>query len=188
MNKIKLGAFIIISIFITACGSAGVSTGTNTEPSTEPSTEQSTGPSTEIKIAEDMALPFEVKTAFADMRPDRTQVHFVIGNYDFTVKPKSANSVEKIDTDGHVRVTIGLRGEKNDDFNNPVQPGEYTGKQIGWVDVFHYANGSQQIVNLRDVDGKVTISEVTDAEITGSIDVTKDGKAVKANFTAKKIK
>lgn len=184
MNKIKLGAFIIISIFITACGSADVSTETNTETSTE----TSTGTSTEIKIAEDTALPFEVKTAYADMRTDRTQVHFVLGNYDFTVEPKGANSVEKINSDGQVRVTIGLRGEKNEDFNNPVQPGEYTGKKIGWVDVFHYANGAQQIVNLRDVDGKVTITEVTDAEIKGAIDVTKDGKAVKANFAAKKVK
>ena len=188
MNQIKVAAFLIISIFLAACGSAGVSTGTNTEGQAETNPKADTVVGTEIKIAEDKALPFEVKTAYADMRTDKTQVHFVLGNYDFTMEPKSANSVDKLEKEGQVRVTIGIRGEKNEDFNNPVQPGEYTGKKIGWVDVFHYADGGQRIVNLRDVEGKVIVTEVTDAEIKGSIDVTKDGKVVKANFTAKKVK
>ncbi len=122
------------------------------------------------------------------MRTDLAQVHIVLANYDLKMEPRTANTIDEITKDGDVRINIGLRGEKGEDFNNPVQPGDYSGKKLGWVDIFHYADGAQQIVNLRDTEGKVTITEVTDSEIKGSIDVSKDGTVVKAGFTAVKLK
>jgi len=122
------------------------------------------------------------------MRSDLTQVHIVLGNYDFEMGSKQANSIDKVSADGQARVGFALRGEKGDDFDNPVQPGEYTGKKLGWVDIYHYADGGQQVVNIKRGDGKVTITEVTDTEIKGSIEVVSEGKVVKASFTAKKVK
>lgn len=169
MRKSYILLIGLIAMFITACGASG----TNTE----------------VKIGDDKTIPFEVKTAYADMRPDLTEVHFVLGNYDFTMKPMTANSIEKLESDKNVRITFGLKGEKGEDFQNPVQPGEYTDNKLKWVDIYHFENGGQQVVNVNERKGKVTITEVTDAEIKGSIDVTgEDGKVVKANFTAKKVK
>jgi hypothetical protein len=160
--------FIGLLIFVTACGSAGTST--------------------EVKIAEDKSLPFEVKTAYADMRTDLTEVHFALGNYDFTLEPKTLNSIGDV-KDGQIRISFGLKGEKGEDFNNPVQPGDYSDAKLKWVDIYHFADGSHQTVNVENRKGKVTISEVTDTEIKGSIDITGDGgKVVKGSFTAKKVK
>jgi hypothetical protein len=169
MRKFYVLAIGLIAIFVAACGSAGTGT--------------------EVKISAEKSLPFEIKTAYADMRPDLTEVHFVLGNYDFSMTPKTANSVEKLKSDKEMRITIGLKGEKGDDFNNPVQPGEYADKKLKWIDIYHYENGGQQVVNVNDRKGKVTISEVTDTEIKGTIDVTGDnGKVVKGSFTARKVK
>lgn len=159
----------LIAIFGLACGSAGSG-------------------GTEVKIAEDKSLKFEAKTAYADMRPDLTEVHFALANYDFSMKPKTINSVGDV-KDGQIRITFGLKGKKGEDFNNPVQPGEYSDTKLKWVDIYHFADGGHQTVNVEERKGKVTITEVTDAEIKGSIDVTGDkGKTVKASFTAKKVK
>lgn len=169
-NILFIGLFLLLAA---ACGSAGISTGT----------------SPEVKIAEDKAVPFEIKTAYADMRPDLTEVHFALGNYDFTMTPKTINSIDKLSSDGQVRITFGLKGEKGEDFNNPVQPGEYANKKLEWVDIYYYENGDQQISNVENRQGKVTITSVNDTEIAGTIDVTGDsGKVVKGSFTAKKVK
>ncbi len=172
MRKIYIVAIgLLTAMFLAACGATGTSTGTK------------------VKISADKSLPFEIKTAYADMRPDLTAVHFVLGNYDFTMQPKTANSVENLKSDKEMRITFGLRGEKGEDFQNPVQPGEYNDTKLKWVDIYHYEKGSQQVVNINDREGNVTITEVTDNEIKGTIDVTGDnGKIVKGSFTAKNVK
>ncbi|MCB1025444.1 MAG: hypothetical protein KDB79_13695 [Acidobacteria bacterium] len=169
MRKLYVAIFGLIAVITAACGSAGSAT--------------------EVKLGAEKSVPFEVKTAYADMRPDLTEVHFVLANYDFSMKPSTTNSLDKVTSDKQVRITFGLKGEKGEDFNNPVQPGDYSDAKLKWTDIYYFDNGDEQVSNVENRKGKVTITSVTDTEIAGSIDITgDDGKVVKADFKAKKVK
>ncbi len=134
-------------------------------------------------------VPFEVKTARADVRPDVTEAQFSVANYDFQMNHMEANSVERSKADGEVRVAFSLKGEKGEDFQNPVQPGEYSGDKLIWMDVYQGKGGEDTITtNLENATGGVTIKTVTDTELTGTIDVKGDnGLEVKGDFTAQRV-
>lgn len=171
MRKTYFIFFAITAMFFAACVSFG-------EPE---------GFTVDTKEGEDP--PFEVKNAYADMRTDISEVHFVIANYNFTMKPKTVNSLEELKSPEQMRVTFGLKGEKGDDFQNPIQPGEYSGNKLEWVDIYHFKRGRQLITNLENIKGTVNIASVTESEIAGTIDITGEGgKIVKGKFTALKIK
>lgn len=170
-------------LFLTACALIFVAAaGCGLLPVGDPA-----GFAVETKEGEDP--PFEVRSAFADMRLDLMEVHFAIGNYDFRPKPKSIGSVGPVATAEQMLVTFALRGKRGDDRLNPVQPGEYTGPGIKWIKIHHHKRGRPLVSEFREKKGRILIERVTEDEISGSIDITGDvGKLIRGNFTAKKIR
>lgn len=142
-----------------------------------------------IKVG-DTEVPFEVKQARVDVRPDVTEAQFSIANYDFEMNHMEANSLERPKETGKVRIAFSLKGTKGegDQFKNPVQPGEYTGESLKWMDVYQGQDGNDVVNNLSNPTGGVTIKTVTDTELTGTIDVSGDnGLLVKGDFSAARV-
>ena len=140
--------------------------------------------------AEGAEVPFEIKQARVDVRPDVTEAQFSIANYDFEMEHMAANSIERPKENGKVRIAFSLKGEKGegDAFKNPVMPGEYSGAKLIWMDIYQGKDGSDHIVNLSNGTGGVTIKTVTDTELTGSSDVKGDGGfEVKGDFSAQRV-
>ena len=135
-------------------------------------------------------VPFEVKQARVDVRPDVTEAQFSVANYDFEMEHMGANSIERPKEDGKIRIAFSLKGEKGegDNFKNPVMPGEYSGDKLKWMDVYQGKAGSDHVTNLSNPTGGVTITSVTDTELAGKIDVKGDGGLeIKGDFTAARV-
>jgi hypothetical protein len=135
-------------------------------------------------------VPFAIQQARVDVRPDVTEAQFSIANYDFDMKHMEANSLDRPKEDGKVRIAFSLKGEKGEgeSFKNPVQPGEYAGEKLIWMDLYQGKDGQDGVVNLSNPTGGVTIKTVTDTELTGSVDVKGDGGLeIKGEFSAARV-
>lgn len=179
----------IVVALTTALLLAGCSGGTQTAATSTPAPAASQAPAGFVLKVAGADVPFEVKTGKVDIRPDVTEGQFSIANYSFEMKHMAANSIERSKADGEVRIHFGLKGEKGDDFNNPIAPGEYSGDKLIWLDVYQGKGGSDtMITNLENAQGSVTIKTVTDTELTGSLDVKGDnGLEVKGDFKADRV-
>lgn len=132
-------------------------------------------------------VPFEVKKAMVDVRPDVKEAHFSIANHEFVMKHMGANSVERPKEDGKVRISFGLKGA-GEEWKNPVVAGEYTGDKLIWMDIYSGKAGAEDILNVENAKGGVTIESVSDTELKGKIDLTADSDVVvKGEFTAQRV-
>lgn len=135
-------------------------------------------------------IPFEIKQARVDVRPDVTEAQFSIANYDFEMTHMNANSLERPKENGRVRIAFSLKGEKGEGekFKDPVQPGEYSGDKLKWMDLYQGKDGNDNVVNLENATGGVTIKTVSASELTGTIDVKGDGGLeIKGDFSAARV-
>jgi hypothetical protein len=132
-------------------------------------------------------IPFEKKTMVAVMRPDITETSFIVANYEVTLKDNSIRGVENPKTPGQVMISFAVKGDGKD-FNKPLQVGDYTDKKIIWADLRNGDNGGTSTPLSKSdytFNGKISITEITDDTVKGSIDLTKDDTSVKGSFEAK---
>ena len=132
-------------------------------------------------------LPFEKKTMVAVMRPDITETSFIVANYDVTLKDNSIRGVESPKIPGQVMISFAVKGDGKD-FKKPLQVGDYTDKKIIWCDLRNGDKGGTSTPLSKEdytFNGKVSITEITDDTVKGSIDLTKDDTSVKGSFEAK---
>jgi hypothetical protein len=186
--KIKnfLVGFLAAVLLVGCSGKSGGDATASSSPS--PAAEAPAG--FVVKVS-DAAIPFELKTARVDVRPDVTEAQFSLANYDFEMNHMEANSVERSKEDGQVRIAFALKGEKGegDNFKNPVMPGEYGADKLIWMDIYQGKGGTDTMTtNIENKQGSVVIKTVTDTELTGTIDVQGDnGFEVKGDFSAVRV-
>jgi hypothetical protein len=121
------------------------------------------------------------------MRPDIQETSFIVANYDVTLKDNSIRGVESPKTPGQVMISFAVKGDGKD-FKNPLQVGDYTDKKIIWCDLRNGDKGGTSTPLSKEdytFNGKVSITEITDDTVKGSIDLTKDDTSVKGSFEAK---
>jgi len=134
-------------------------------------------------------VSFEPTTGFFDPRGDLKNGTISVANYPFKMEPMAANSVGEIAQEGQVRVAFGLKSLPAGNYTRPITPGEYTAASILFVEVYSFEKGGQKYSAFDNEQGNVTITEVTDTQISGSVDVTGDnGAAVKGQFVAQTTK
>lgn len=180
---------LIVSLLVGASLLTGCS-GSSTPTGSTSGTPAAQTPAGFTIKAGDEVVPFEIKQARVDVRPDVTEAQFSIANYEFEMEHMGANSIERPKENGKVRIAFSLKGEKGegDQFKNPVQPGEYTGDKLKWMDLYRGKDGNDDVLNGENMTGGVTIKTVTDSELTGSIDIKGDGGLeVKGDFTAARV-
>ena len=183
--KILISAALLGAAFLSGCsGNTPAPGGTATPAQT------AEAPAGFMVKAGGAEVPFEIKQARVDVRPDVTEAQFSVANYEFEMEHMGANSIERPKETGKVRIAFSLKGTKGegDQFKNPVQPGEYSGDKLIWMDIYQGEDGNDKVTNLENGTGGVTIKTVTDTELTGSIDVKGDNDfLVKGDFTAARV-
>ena len=128
----------------------------------------------------------EPKTAAAVVRKDLKETHVVVANHEPDLAGKSVMGMPRPKEAGKVYVTFGVKGDG--DFHNPVKPGEYTGDKIRWVDFHYFKDSRSEVVNFNRKQGTIRITSVSDAAVSGSIDVSDGERTVKGDFEAKVLK
>lgn len=138
----------------------------------------------EVKIGEGKDVSFGPASGWWDPRGDTKEASLSLGSYEFVVTPRNTYSVPDV-KEGQTRVIVTLKGPEGAEFNQPVPPGEYTGESVR-AEVVYFDNQAERHYNLSEPQGKVVIENVTDNEVTGSLDLTAaDGGVLKGDFTAK---
>lgn len=112
--------------------------------------------------------PSDVKL---DLRPDTKKSAIVLANYPFELKPKKANSVAKLESEGQIRIHITINGGEGATFENPLPVGTYDAGTTA-IDEYTFVDGKQKRKNVKDERGEISIVEVTDTHISGKLDVT----------------
>lgn len=131
-------------------------------------------------------VPFEVKTSASAIRPDLGEGQLVIANYDIEIKDKSVMGIADPDKAGQVLVGVKFKNNDQKDFKDSVKPGDFSDKiKYVWV-----ASGdSKDRVTFSEggaaVPGKLTITEVTDDMIKGTMDISKGDTTISGPFQAK---
>lgn len=173
MKKIYFVFVILASLVMAACGSIGGSSSSGFT----------------VK-ADGKESTLDKKTSVAVIRKDLKEGHFLIANHEVDMSGKSILGMKKTEAAGQMQITFGLKGEG--DFNQPIKPGEYSGKKISWVSIRQFKDGSHNETGLAgsgsNMTGSIKINSVTDDTITGTIDVVSGDKAVKGDFETKVLK
>lgn len=131
-------------------------------------------------------VPFESKTSASSIRPDLGDGQLIISNYDIEIKDKSVMGISDPDKAGQVLVGVYFKVNDQKDFKNSVKPGDFSDKiKYVWV-----ANGdSKNRVTFSDggapVTGKLSISEVTEDMMKGTMEITKGDTVISGPFQAK---
>ncbi len=157
-------------------------------PPTAPPTAAAAPEGFEVALSEAEKLAFEPRFQKVDLRRDTKLSSIVLGNYDFELKPMSANSVAKITGPEQMRVHIGLKAGKEATFDKPLPAVEYDAAQT-YIDIYSFKNGAEQISHLENRKGKVVLTSVTDQEVVGSVDLSGDGGSrLRGQFKASIVK
>jgi hypothetical protein len=123
----------------------------------------------------------------------RTQIS--LANYQIDTSRLSLSVEGAIKSPDQVRVMIMLYGDQGTDEKTPTQVGEYPIKPA--TEVFHktanayvhyFKDGKEKsaIMNIKDWQGKVQITAVTNETISGLVDLVGNGYSIKGRFTARK--
>jgi hypothetical protein len=123
----------------------------------------------------------------------RTQIS--LANYPMDTSRQSLTVEGAIKSPDQVRVMIMLYGDQGTDDKTPTQVGEYPTKPAS--EVFHktanayvhfFKDGKEKsaIMNIKDWQGKVHITSVTQETISGTVDLAGNGYSIKGSFTARK--
>lgn len=146
-----------------------------------------TGAAMEVKLPDGQDLSFDPTCGFFDPRGDVKSGTISVANYEFQMESMAANSVAAISKEGQIRVSVGLKSLPDGNFQKPITTGEYSGTNLSFVEVFSFENGAQKHSTFDNESGKVTITEVTDSQMSGSFDVSGDkGAHLKGSFTARR--
>ncbi len=127
---------------------------------------------------------FEPTHVRIDLRRDTKRSAIILANYDFELKPKTANSLAPVDQEGQTRIHITIGGNEGATFENPLPVGEYQAETTS-IDEYTFADGEQKRKNVDNEEGLIVITEVTDSHIRGNLDVTgEDNFRLKGDFQA----
>lgn len=132
------------------------------------------------------SVPFEVKTSASSIRPDLAEGQLVIANYDIEIKDKSVMGVPDPEAPGQMLVGVYFKNNDPKDFKNSVKPGDFSDQiKYVWVasgdtkDRVTFSEGGAKIT------GKLSITEVTDDMMKGTMDITKGDTTISGPFQAK---
>lgn len=129
-------------------------------------------------------VKFDKKVGYANFRPDLQQGQIVIANFEPEIKGESVMGIPDTETAGEAFVGIYFKTNNQSDFKNSVKPGDISEIQLTWI-----SNGDdKQRVSFAEggkTAGKLTITEVTDDTIRGTVNISKGDSSIGGPFEAK---
>ncbi len=179
MKKTILIVFCGISIFLVACGGLG-------------------GSKNQIKVKfNGNEQTFEPKTSWVNV----TKTNSTSGTsqsvfFEITSLEKKG---DRPSADGQLGISFRVEGAQGTNETTPVREGDYNARKdsrdfynvVHSTYIFQGADGKGQSIKLNadKMQGKVTLTTVTDESISGTIDITDEkGNSIKGGFTAKREK
>lgn len=185
-----------LSLFLTACGAAGVATTTTTVPKLDVKVG---GKSSTLDVKSGVVDPSEV-TATAPGKPNvKTFLHKIyLAN--FEMDTSGAGWMNKpLTAPEQMRVQIELTGEDGTDMKSPFKVGTHAAQTnntngVRTVIIRTFADGKQtdtrfdslmSIGGGKKAEGEVKITSVTADTVSGEVDLTEGDRSIKGTFTAK---
>lgn len=170
---------------IVGCQKAPVSpTPGATTTTTAASPAESAAAGFQMKLAEGKDASFEPKSSWFDPRSDLKKGTITLGNYDFLITAKSSNSLENVEA-GQSRASITLKSPDGAEFGTPIPKGDYTGDAISFVAAYTFEDGAHKQYSFENPKGTVKITDLSDKEMSGTVDLTDDkGATLKGDFKA----
>jgi hypothetical protein len=193
----KLGALILASILLTACGAGS---GGGTSSSADPSASK-----LDVKVAgKDSTLNVKTGAVYygnvistAPGKPDiQTFAHTIyLANYEMeTTSPAWTRKTPA--APDQTRVDIQLTGEEGTKTDSPFKVATYGAKagkfnSVRGATIHTFADGKQTQTRFdtfasdSKVEGEVKITAVTADTVSGEVNLTDGGNSIKGKFTAK---
>lgn len=189
----KLLIVIFASLWLSACGGAGVGT-------SAPKLDVKVGGKDSTLNVKSGAVNYSGMAFSAPGKPDvKTSVHYIyLANYEMdTTGPGWMR--KPLTAPDQMRVDIALTGEDGTNEKSPFKVGTYSaqaknvnGARTAVINTF--ADGKQtetrfdslmSIGSGRKAEGEVKITSVTADAVSGEVNLTEGDKAIKGTFTAK---
>ncbi|HKO35255.1 MAG TPA: hypothetical protein VJV21_02170 [Pyrinomonadaceae bacterium] len=194
----KLGAIILVSILLTACGGAGSSggTGNSADPSASKLDFKVAGKDSTLNVKTGAIYLGNVISTAPGKPNIQTFAHTIyLANYEMeTTSPGWTRKVPS--APDQMRIDIQLTGEEGTKTESPFKVGTYSAKadkfnSVRFAQVITFADGKQAktffdtLPSDSKVDGEVKITEVTADSVTGEVNLIDGGNSIKGTFTAK---
>lgn len=189
---------VCLSLFLTACGTAGTSTGVTT----------SAPPKLDVKVG-GKSSTLEVKSGVVDLsemiatapgKPDvKTFLHKIyLANFEMDTSGGSGWMNKPLTAPEQMRVEIDLLGEDGTNKTSPFKVGTYAAQAdktsgVRTVIILTFEGGKQTDARFKSLmgsgdkkaAGEVKITSVTADTVSGEVDLTEGDTSIKGNFTAK---
>lgn len=192
MNRLQITAFGLALCLAAGCSAPPEPTITTTPTSTSgassPTATAAAEPAFQAAVSESQKLELTPSHQKMDVRPDTKRSSLVLGNYDFELKPKTANSLKEISDPAQMRVHVSFKHRQDASFDNPITVGDYDAKTAN-VDFYVVENGRQKILNMENEQGTLVVTAVEGDQVSGKLDLTGDkGALVKGDFQATMVR
>ena len=191
--KKTLFLIIGVSIFLTACGAAGVA------PTAPKLDIKVGGKSSTLDVKSGVVNPSEMVFTAPGKPNVKTFLHKIyIANFEMDTSGVAWMN-NPLTAPEQMRVQIELTGEEGTDKNSPFKVGTYTAQAdktsgVRTVIIRTFADGKQidtkfdslmSIGGGKKAEGEVKITNITADIVSGEVDLTEGDKSIKGSFTAK---
>jgi len=189
---------VCLSLFLTACGTAGTGTGVTT--SAPPKLDVKVGGKSSTLDVKSGVVDLSEVTATAPGKPNvKTFLHKIyLANFEMDTSG-AAWMNKPLTAPEQMRVQIELTGEDGTDMKSPFKVGTHAAQAdktngVRTVIIRTFADGKQtdtrfdslmSIGGGKKAEGEVKITSVTADTVSGEVDLTEGDKSIKGNFTAK---
>jgi len=193
----SLYLIVCLSLFLTACGTAGTGTGVTT--SALPKLDVKVGGKSSTLDVKSGVVDLSEMVATAPGKPDvKTFLHKIyLANFEMDTNG-SAWMNKPLTAPEQMRVEIHLLGENGTNKDSPFKVGTYAAQAdktsgVRTVKILTFEGGKQTDASFNSLmgysdkkaAGEVKISSVTADTVSGEVDLTEGDKSIKGNFTAK---
>lgn len=190
----KLLSITFLSIFLTACGAAGIST------SESKLDVKAGGKDMVLNVKSGEVYPSEMVFTAPGKPNVKTFVHKIyLANFEMDTSGGSGWTNKPLTAPEQMRVQIDLTGEEGTDMKSPFKVGTYTAQAdktsgVRTAIIRTFADGKQtdtrfdslmSIGGGKKAEGEVKITNVTADFVSGEVNLTEGDKSIKGAFTAK---
>ena len=195
----KLLLIALLSVFLTACGSAGTGT-TGVTTTAPPKLDVKVGgKSSTLEVKSGAVYPSEMVFTAPGKPNVKTFIHKIyLANFEMDTNG-AAWMNKPLTAPEQIRVEIDLTGEDGTDIKSPFKVGTYTAQAdktngVRFVEIRTFEGGKETKTSFdnlmtigggKKAEGEVKITNVTADTVSGEVDLTEGDKSIKGNFTAK---
>lgn len=185
-----MGILILLSLFLTACGGAGIGT-------SSPKLNVKAGGKDSVMEVKSGGVFYGNIISTSPGKPSiQTFSHSIyLANYEMDTT-NGATMKKTLASPEQIRIQIGLQGEEGTKDDSPFKVGTYNLKserfnKVSTVMITTFADGKEKtdsfdtMSSMSKAEGEVKITSVTTDSISGEINVSEGDKTIKGTFTAK---